>query len=273
MFRGQLLRGFRVWKNWCRSCPAGEGPGETDRGILLGDPSGPLMFLWVGESRWGGPRAVRSFSHATCLSDHEGSPHMPCTRSLQGGRLAQSPGLAHLCPGECQSSLFPSPENSLTRSNQMRNCGPSDVPRLYITQLGQGQGLMGKLGVGWVGCAHVEPRQRLQRTYTKCLGLYFSYSDRERSFTGEDRFSAVIEWQEPHLEMGTFKDFGESWDEKPHPLLSFSLLPFTQPLHPAWRLNRGPYSQLRYSVGRRGDDPRWAQSGAWLTPTLECISK
>ena len=70
MFRGQLLRGFRVWKKWCRSCPAGEGPGGTDRGILLGDPSGPLMFLWVGESRWGGcPRAVRPFSHATCLSD------------------------------------------------------------------------------------------------------------------------------------------------------------------------------------------------------------
>lgn len=66
---GQLLRGFRVWKKWCRPCPAGEGPGETERGILLGDPSGPLMFLWVGEGRWGGPRDVRPFSHATCLSD------------------------------------------------------------------------------------------------------------------------------------------------------------------------------------------------------------
>lgn len=74
---------------------------------------------------------------------------MPCTWSLQGGRLAQSPGLAHFCPGECQPWLFPSPENSLTRPHQMRNCGSSDVPWLYITQPGQGQGLMERAGVGW----------------------------------------------------------------------------------------------------------------------------
>ena len=107
---------------------------------------------------------------------------------------------------------------------------------------------------------------RSQRTYAKSLGLYFSYSDREKSFTGEDRFSAIIEWQEPHLEIITFKDFGGIWDEKPRPPLSFSLLALPQPLHPAWRLYQGPYSQLRYSVGRRGDDPRWAQGGPWLTP-------
>ena len=51
---------------------------------------------------------------------------------------------------------------------------------------------------------------RPQRTYPKSLGLHFSYGDRENPFTGEDRFSALIEWQEPHLELRTSADvFGE----------------------------------------------------------------
>lgn len=66
-----------------------------------------------------------------------------------GGETDTEPWAGTLLPWGMPVLVVPKPRKQPNPPKQMRNCGPSDVSRLYITQPGQGQGLMERAGVGW----------------------------------------------------------------------------------------------------------------------------
>ena len=55
------------------------------RGILLGDPSGPLMFLWVGEGRRGVPRLLGPSPMPPACPTSDGSPICHALRACRVG--------------------------------------------------------------------------------------------------------------------------------------------------------------------------------------------